>query len=214
MANYDVGSADAEWPNNIVSRKTVVYGSGVIARQGDLVRHRVDAEELALCKRLSAEICEIMDGSAVGMGSESEDPFRGFFIAANIDDSVPDAITDDFIRDKFNGTLFPPVTITVEPLQESGTWWEEVLHDASGYEGEEHERYLLPWRSMIQWFHNTGKLICPVFVRIGDSRALWDVPKEQYPDGTEITGCVLPRMAVGLSTNGSLIGICGYTVHT
>jgi len=27
MAHYDVGSPDAEWPNNIISRKTVVYDS-------------------------------------------------------------------------------------------------------------------------------------------------------------------------------------------
>ena len=155
-----------------------------------------------------------MDGSAVGMGSESEDPFREFFIAANVNDSPPNVITDELIREKFNGTLFPPVTITVEALRESGTWWSEVLYDASGFEGEEHEQYLRPWRSMIQWFQDTNELACPVFVRIGDARVLWNVPKDEYPDGTEITGCVLPRMAVGLSPNGSFVGVFGYTVHT
>ncbi len=33
MDNYDVGSPEAEWANNIISRKAVVYQSGVIARR-------------------------------------------------------------------------------------------------------------------------------------------------------------------------------------
>ena len=30
--NFDIGDPDAEWPNNILSRKLIVYGSGRIAR--------------------------------------------------------------------------------------------------------------------------------------------------------------------------------------
>jgi hypothetical protein len=210
--HYDVGSADAEWPNNIISQKAVVYGSGVIARQDDPVEHRVDADELSLCKQLAAEVCKIMEGSNVDMGSESADSFREFFIVANVDDPRPETIDENLIRSKFRGTLFPLVSITVEPLEELGTWWSEVTD--SGYEGEEQEDYLQPWRSMIQWFHSTPELMSPVFVRIGDAPALWNVPKDQYPEGTEITGAVLPRLAVGLSRNGSLVGIFGYSVQT
>ena len=123
-------------------------------------------------------------------------------------------IDEEIIRAKFGGTLFPPVTITVEPLEEAGVWWAEVLHDVSEYKGKKRERYLRPWRAMIQWFRDTPELICPVFVRIGDYWALVDVPQDHYPDGTEITGSVLPRLAVGLSQHGSLIGICGYSVQT
>ncbi len=214
MDNYDVGSDDAEWPNNILSRKTIVFGSGLIARRGEVVQHRVDASELKLCKRLSEDVCEIMVGSEVGMGSESGDPFRAFFIAANVDDEVPERITADLIRSKFRGTLFPPVTITVEPLEESGIWWSEVLYDASDYDDDEKEECLTPWRSMIQWFHKASELSSPVFVRIGDPSALESLQSDQYPVGTEITGSVLPRMAVALSRNGSLIGISGYVVRT
>ena len=52
MDSFGVGDPGAEWPNNIISRKAVVYGSGAIARQGDAVRHHVDPAELALCQRL------------------------------------------------------------------------------------------------------------------------------------------------------------------
>ena len=66
--NYDVGDSESEWPNNILSRKTVVYGSGRIAREGDPVRHTVEPEELALCSRLSSEAEELMAGVDIGMG--------------------------------------------------------------------------------------------------------------------------------------------------
>src|SRR3954469_25703800 len=36
----------AEWPQNILSLKTVVYGSGAIARAGQPVRHAVAPAEL------------------------------------------------------------------------------------------------------------------------------------------------------------------------
>src|SRR5688500_664220 len=66
MENYDVGDAGAEWPNNIISRRAVVYGSGVIARSGDLVRHAVDPDELGLCRRLAREAEAVMAGIEIG----------------------------------------------------------------------------------------------------------------------------------------------------
>ena len=36
MDRYDVGEADAEWPNNILSTLTVVHSTGQIARRGEL----------------------------------------------------------------------------------------------------------------------------------------------------------------------------------
>lgn len=108
MENYGIGSPDAEWPNNIISRKAVVYGSGVIAREGAPVRHNVSSEELALCKRLAGEACALMAGVTVGMGSEAGDSFHEFFIAANADDPIPDEIDEALIWSKFGGTIFPP----------------------------------------------------------------------------------------------------------
>ncbi len=70
------------------------------------------------------------------------------------------------------------------------------------------------WQAMMHWFRDTPDLTCPVFVRIGDYWTLMDVPPEHYPDGTEVTGSVLPRLAVGLSRHGSLIAVFGYSVQT
>jgi hypothetical protein len=210
MQNYDVGDPEAEWPNNIISRRAVVYGSGVIARRSVEVRHAVDPHELGLCRRLSAEAGEVMAGVSVGMGSESSDPFRGFFVVANVDGPAPSAITEGLIRAKFGGTLFPPVTITVEPLAESGVWWSEVEYDGSESEPE----YFLPWRAMIRWFQSRPEFVNSWFVRIGHNRDLSKLPREMWPKGTEITGCVLPRLALGLTGGGSIVGLFGYSVKT
>lgn len=210
MQNYDVGDADAEWPNNILSRRAVVYGSGMIARGNAAKPRAVAAEELALCRRLAGEAAETMAGAEVGMGSESGDPFQGFFVAGAIDESVPSQIAEALIRARFGGTIFPPATITVEPLSEEGVWWSEV--EADGAESD--PDYFAPWRAMLGWFSEQPEFVSAAFVRIGDRQALSDLPEEEWPEGTEITGCVLPRLALGLTRSGSLAGLFGYSVQS
>jgi hypothetical protein len=209
MENYGVGDDDAEWPNNLVSRRTVVYGSGVIARVGDVVRHAVDPDELSRCRRLAAEIATLMRGVEVGMGSESGDEFHGFFVAASAGDPPPRRIDEDLIRARFGGTIFPPATMTVEPLAEQGVWWSEVRGDY-----DELEERLAPWRAMTAWFRGRPEFVDAAFVRIGDANALQEVPEEDWPAGTEMTGSVLPRLALGLTRDGSLVGLFGVCVQT
>jgi hypothetical protein len=210
MEHYDVGDPSAEWPNNLISRRAVVYASGHIAREGDPVRNAVDPDELALCRRLSAEVAGLMAGFSVGMGSESGDEFRGFFIAGSVAAPAPTGIDEALIRSRFGGTIFPPATITVEPLAEGTDWWAAVEQDGSESEAD----YFVPWRAMIRWFGERPEFVSTAFVQIGDRGALWDLPREQWPEGTEITGCVLPRLAVGLTHGGSLVGLFGHTVQT
>lgn len=210
MDNYDVGSLEAEWPNNIISRKAVVYQSGVIARGESPVRHMVDSAELMLCQSLAAAIENLMAGVDVGMGSEASTQFRRFYIVANSDEPKPSIIDERLIRSKFGETIFPPATITIEPVIEAGIWWNEVMSD--GFEcGDE---YLEPWKAMMAWFRGRNEFIDAAFIRIGDSQALWKLDRANLPAGTEITGSVLPRLALGLTHNGSLVGLFGYSVQT
>ncbi len=208
--SYGIGDLNAEWPNNILSRRTIVYGSGAIARRGDTIHHAVEPEELAICRRLSSEAAELMRGVEIGMGSASSDEFRPFYIAANFDEPIPHGITPEMIREKFRGTIFPLATITVEPLAERGRWWAAVESDGSECGAE----YFRPWREMIHWFAQRSEFIDRVFVRIGDQELLGDLPREQLPVGTELTGCVLPRLALGLTKRGSLAGLFGFTVKS
>ena len=127
----------AEWPCNILSRRTVVYGDGRVAKSGEPVSHRVDPDELDLCRRLAAEAAEAaeaagdnydfaMDSEQAGLG------FSPFFVAADAGDAVPGRIDADLIRSRFGGTIFPPARVTVAPLAEQGQWWEDIDRGRGG----------------------------------------------------------------------------------
>jgi hypothetical protein len=88
FANH--AASGEEWIRRVLSLKTVVYGSGRIAREGDVVRHDVAPAELALCRRLADEARDLLRGKVDGgLGSEGHMPFDAFSIAANRDDPPP-----------------------------------------------------------------------------------------------------------------------------
>jgi hypothetical protein len=212
LNNYEVGDESAEWPNNILSRKSIVYGDGTIARRGDELSFSVDPEELDCCKQLSDSLATVMHGVCVGMGSESEDCFQPFSMVASTSATAPTNIDSELIREKFGGTIFPPATIVVEALQDSGSWWDAVVADAEDLLEDQHEEYLAPWNKMIEWFKERPSLQSPVFVQIGDSDELQDL--DELPEGTELVPGVLPRLVLALTPKGSLIGLFGYTVQS
>ena len=216
IENYGVGSEDmyrVEWPNNVISRQAIVYGSGVIAKRGALLPHSVSPAELALCRRLAAECCKTLEGVEVGMGSESSDYFQPFYITAIEGHPAPEAIDADLVRARFGGTLLPGIGMSVEKLQAegSGLWWQEVLRDVGGdVSGDTEAESEVPpgWRSMLRWFSENEEVSEAVFVRVTDEVS---GPK---PAGTQMVGSVLPRMAVGLTHAGSLVGVFGHVVNT
>lgn len=216
MDNYDIGDPEAEWPNNIISRKAVAYNSGVITRKGVPIRHNVAPEEFALCRSLASEVSALMSGVRVGMGSEADDTFFEFFIVANVDDTVPTEIDEWLIRSKFGGTIFPLATITIEALEEAGVWWSELRYDVSDLDPKEQEAHLRPWRRMLQWFREQPELKDAAFVRIGEYEQLnvMDFENCDDPPGTQLAGSVLPRLAIGLTSCGSIVGVFGYSVQT
>lgn len=119
-------------------------------------------------------------------------------MAAGVDVGRPERIDEGVMRRAFGGTIFPPATITVEPLKESGTWWSAVLLDGEGQD----EKYFAPWRALIAWFHAQEALVDTAFVCIGDTRALSSLPESEYPEGTSTPGCVLPRPRGGSDARG------------
>ena len=206
MEHYGVGLDNDEWSHNIISSQAVIYQNGVIAHRNLTVNHSVDSVELALCKTIAAEAESIMSGVEVGMGSESSDTFHQFFIAAHTNEIIPNKIDESLIRSKFGGTIFPLATITVEPLKESGIWWSEVEYDGS----ESSHEYFKPWKSMVEWFNNRVEFIDTACIRIGDSKELLWLGLEK----NILPGCVLPRLILGLTRKGSLVGLFGISVQT
>ena len=85
--------------------------------------------------------------------------------------------------------------------------------EAKGVDAESEAEYLASWRAMIQWFRECPEFVDAAFIRVGEGD-LWDLPEEQWPDGTELTGCVFPRFALELTHGGSLVGLFGYCVQT
>lgn len=221
--NYGVGDENAQWPNNILSRQTVVYSNGTIARAGDDVSFAVDSDELDLCVRLANEAAALMEGEEVGMGSESGAGFSAFWICANGEEKA-EHISENLIRARFGSTIFPPASIEIGPISEEtdpfGLVFEgiaEMQEEAQEDGPEEAARYdesLEKWKTLVRWFASQPDFQDRAWVAIGDEAELQEVPEEQYPPGTEMTPCVLPRLMLGLTHGGSLCGLFGFVVQT
>lgn len=209
MQNYDVGSIQDEWPNNILSTQTIVYNDGTISKQNKQLQHTIRSDELALCQSLSLEIAHLMQNIEVGMGSNSGDYFQDFYIVQSLTTSI-ERIKPELIRNSFADTIFPLATITVEPLTTHTIWWQEVEQDGE----ESSPDYFQPWHNMMSWFKAQNDFIDCAFIRIGDANLLEKISNDHYPHGTIITGCVLPRLAIGLTKNGSLCGLFGFVVQS
>lgn len=222
--SYEIGDPTAEWPNNVISTKARIYENGTIAREGETPDFRVDSEELALVRRLSQELADAMQGVEVGMLSEASSTFHAFFITANEGDAVPAAITEEFLREKFGGTIFPPANITIEPLKAEGIWWDEAISswdaDEEDWEDEDDSEEAepaerpSPYHRLIASFQARLEISNPVFIRVGDYTTLRRMNKKGFPPGTEMPGSVFPRLAVGLTAKGSLVGLFGVSVQT
>src|SRR5947209_394016 len=79
----DHKAPDSEWPWNVLAKSSIAYSCGLLSRAGELVEHKHDADEFALCRRLAAEVCAIIGNHDVGMGSNSCNPFRPYYAVAN-----------------------------------------------------------------------------------------------------------------------------------
>jgi hypothetical protein len=194
---------DGEWPWNVISKRAVAYSCGAIARAGAAVEHCHQPDELERCRRLAGEAARFMAGVDVGMGNEGSCEFSPFFVTANVDQNAPRRLTEAVVRGAFGGTISPSAQIVIEPLWEQGQWWSSVLHWYG--DNDDPEAELRPWRELIRWFRSRDDLLAPSFVMIGDR------PRRR---GAEQPGSVFPRLALGLTQAGSLVGICGWTVHT
>jgi len=202
METYEMddNAPGSEWPWNVLSTQSVGYECGQIARKSSAIHHIHDKNEKDLCIALATEVAEIMSDCDIGMGSESSDSLSPYYRVALLGESSLEHVTPDLIRDAFGGTIYPPTKISIEPLKESGDWWRQVVTY-----GDDDESYLKPWCETINWFHTNSFLRSPSFVMIGD-----DPLDPQMTNG----GCVFPRLAVGLTVAGSLVGIGGWVVYT
>lgn len=209
----DPGAPDAEWAGCILSQKTVVYGSGVIARRGEAAGHAVDRDELDLCRRLAKEAARmakpITEG---GFDTEGEFRFEPFYVPAPAG-SPPVGMQVDsrLVRARFGGTIFPPAAVAVERIRDRRAWWSEVaFEDDPAEEDCDAGR----WRELIGWFLGRPEFRDRAFVAVGDYVDMRHVRAEGRLPAKALLPCVFPRLVVGLTKAGSLAGVVGHVTQT
>lgn len=203
MDDHNPGS---EWAWNVISTQATAYSCGAICRMGELLEHHHHAEEFSQCKRLAEEVAQVAKNIAYCGRSASDVPPSPFYVVTNIGAEVPRQFNERLIRQIFGGTIYPRAKIWIEPLEEQGDWWSDVVAGGFWYEDDQqaYEQYLQPWRSMINWFHSQPELHGHAFVQIG---------KDPLDDNFENGGCVLPRLALAFTRAGSIVGIWNRVVH-
>jgi hypothetical protein len=200
---------EIDWPHNVLSTRTVVYDCGAYCRSGDVLPHNHDPAEFSLCQRLAAEAAALMQDQTIEMGDEGEHDLAPFYVVINQGSPVPTAITEEVIRSAFGGTIYPQARITICPLQAgSGQWWEDLNYDYPEIDAEgiaQRSLLLAAWQRLIDWYHQQPDLAHAVFVAI-----------DLFPfeDNHHNGGCVLPRLVLGLTKAGSLVGLSSCVVHT
>jgi hypothetical protein len=160
--------------------------------------------------------------------SEAPSTLEPFFVTANRG-LAPAELTPDVIRSAFGGTVYPSATIAVEPLREGGRGWEnfaicdyesEAWQYSAGamqamppamreqvkelYESNQRRRQscVERWRALLAWFQSQEDLHGGAFVMVGEKR----LSRQNF-------GRVFPRLVLGLTRSGSLVGVCGYAVN-
>ena len=102
---------NAEWANNAISRDTVFnFAYGYFGKNKTAISH----EEINLCRRLAMEAKKIFGNEAIGLGSEGGESMEPFWLVATKEDTpeIPEKITPELIRHRFEGTIFPPMKIS------------------------------------------------------------------------------------------------------
>lgn len=192
-----------EWPNNVLSTRTVVLEGGVIGR-GDVVSRYLPAER-ALAEVLAAEAAGLVREMPVGMKSESDDRFVAFWSLASPEAPGPPRVVDEaYVRALFGGTIAPHDAITIEPLAETSPFFADVLQAG--------DATIAAWRTLIAFFEDAPELSGAVFVSIG---FYVHGPGDRPPLPRDaLHGSVLPRLVLGFTPSGSAVGLFGTVVWT
>jgi hypothetical protein len=213
-----------EWDHSCIHPRAVAYSCGRLAYPGGPNEHDHDPEELVRCRRLATDAGAACQGLEVNL-SEGSSALLPFWIAANRQTAVPARLTPDVVRAAFGGTIYPAAQIQVEPLEEGGRGWQAIadsddgeLHLPAGAEGRytkdqletirkdtrsRWEQRVRRWRAVLEWFRTRDELHGPAFVLVGEN-----------PLSRTNFGCVFPRLILGITKAGSLVGVCGHAVHT
>jgi hypothetical protein len=172
------------WPHNIISLDTVATPTGILYLHGQPIPHVPYPGELDHCRTLAAQVVSLL-GELRPFDGESPTPFLPFYLVAGEGDPIPKRLTADFIRAAFGETIYPDTPIEVVPLNEQ-------------FAIEDHPA----WGDFVRWVLTQSDLAHMAYVKIG------------YDTGQEPNyAAVFPRLILGLTNKGSLVGACGSIVQ-
>jgi len=183
-------SSENEWPFNLLSRGTVAYGSGRLARDGDAVVHDYDPAELTRCHRVAAEVTARLARLPI-RNSELAEPFEPFCLPINRDDSAADGDLDEAaIRAAFRGTLHPWATVRIEPIE--GCDVRDIESEVSfyGHRRQQVRQHAQGWADLDSWLAEQP-----------DLAGAWYVSVDGGVEGVDAV-----RLIVARTTAGSLAG--------
>jgi hypothetical protein len=197
-----------EWVWNLISRKTVVYSCGSIGRKGEMLKHNHQQAEMDLCQQLAQEAATIMDGQIIDLGDEGEHGFSPFYVVANEGQDISELVTEEVIRSAFGGTIYPDAKITIEPLEKPKDLWMEFV-DCQGMT-DYYDNAIKSWEKLAVWFRSQESLHNAVFVSVDINQDKEFARSSNLYNGA----CILPRLAVGLTKQGSLVGVYSCVVYS
>jgi hypothetical protein len=171
------------WPHNIVSLNTVATPTGIVHQFGEQVAHTPPAGELARCRKLSAGLAAVVQGIEP-FGGDSPTPFRPFYLVIGKGETPPKTLTGEVIRTAFRGTIYPDTPIDLRAFTDAR------FADEPG------------WQSFIAWAATQTGLKDLRYVSVG-----YDTCQEPN------LAAVFPRLVLGLTRTGSIVGACGTIVQ-
>lgn len=192
-----------EWDHSCIHPHAGAYSCGRLALGGGSNQHDHEPGEVERCRRLAEEAAAFVRSLEINR-SEGSSSLRPFFITANRGESAAADLTPAFVRAAFGGTIYPQAKVTIAPLEERG-WAYDVFvvsQDAAGKfptTGTGVER----WRALMTWMRSHDQFRATAFVLIGN-----------HPLSETNFASVFPRLALALTRNGSLVGVCGHSVQT
>lgn len=171
------------WPHNIISLDTVATPTGMVHLYHSPMIHTPPPGELEHCRTLATALV-----AALGKRRPKGDhptPFRPFYLVASEGDPIPNQLTSDFIHAAFYETIYPDTPIEIVPINDA--FVEDDRAD---------------WADFVRWLTTQEDLTQTAYVEIG------------YDTGQEPNyAAVFPRLVLGLTKNGSLVGACGSIVQ-
>jgi len=172
------------WPHNVVSLATVATPTGTVHQFGEELTHKPPAGELAHCRTVAAAVSEALK-NLEPFGGDRPTPFRPFYLVIGKDEKPPTKLTPEVVQAGFRGTLFPDTPIRVTPFTDER------------FKQDEPE-----WAGFIAWAKQQKELRELSYVVVG-----WDGSCEPN------LAAVFPRLVLGLTKAGSLVGACGTIVQ-